>query len=635
MKNSYRGALAFLFLVNALALPSCSPSDNGIITINVANSDDYIDPTLTKRFIAYVKEKDGVDVRISYSVFSTAEEILSKVTAGTANYDLVCNSDYIIQKMMGLNMLEKFATGEEREKLYGESASWWEDTYEHYASPYLQNLLYGITMPVATENGSETHHLSDYARGYMWGTLGITYNSTFYKFAERGLSEDQVKVQMADWDSLWDERYAGTFQIKDSMRDTFAIGLMHVFNPFFKALREDYVAGHDKSGAAYSAEAYQKDVSMLFNCINHVDSFNALAKKIKKEAQNPSESLVNLPDTYTVESIIKLVKESIKELKDNSFGMEVDSGKVDITNGNKSGIDTAWSGDAIISMDTGDANAKEDVNIYYSIPKTGGNIWSDNWVMLKENINGDARKKEYCQKFIDYLSNPEIASENMQYIGYTSFIGGDSILDVVRDWYDARTFEMYQYDDEASDFVYDEYGEKKYIEGMEGSTYEMAMVNGTSMGWSDYSKENELGWMDVDLSYFFDGTFDDYEDGIDSHFYSNEIEEITATNLYGEEETVLVGRQFLAQYPTEDEAYKGSSLCQIPSLSVMEDYGDNGTKVLDMWEEIKSSSLPLWAIILFVTEAVVAISVGLAFFFGKKATKKLRQRRRENKAQNE
>jgi hypothetical protein len=36
-------------------------------------------------------------------------------------------------------------------------------------------------------------------------------------------------------------------------------------------------------------------------------------------------------------------------------------------------------------------------------------------------------------------------------------------------------------------------------------------------------------------------------------FYSNELEEVTGHNLAGEEETVLVGRSFLAQYPTEDD----------------------------------------------------------------------------------
>ena len=35
------------------------------------------------------------------------------------------------------------------------------------------------------------------------------------------------------------------------------------------------------------------------------------------------------------------------------------------------------------------------------------------------------------QEFINYLSNPEIAAQNMEMIGYTSSIAGDEILDMI------------------------------------------------------------------------------------------------------------------------------------------------------------------------------------------------------------
>ncbi len=635
-----------LFGLGLLLLGGCgeTAASNGetVLTINIANSDDYIltydtsdglPRTLVDDFVDLVKEKDGVTLKINYSVFSTQEEILSKVTAGTAAYDLVNSSDYIVQKMMSLDMLEPFSTGEGRKKLYGESAEDWEDYYEEYASPTLISLLNGITAKVKTKDGVEERKLGDYARGYMWGTLGITYNPGFSTYQERGLSASDVKVQMSDWNALWDSKYHGTFQIKDSMRDTYAIGLMHVYDQYFKAIRKWYVEGYDAAGSVYTKEKYQNDVKVIFNNLNYLDEFNSLAKKIDSSAE-----------TYTKESILDTVQESLTTLKDNSFGMEVDSGKTDITTGTKSGIDTAWSGDAITSMDLGDANSANPVSLYYSVPLTGGNIWSDNWVMLKDNVHGNDLKKQYCQKFIDFMSNPEIVAENMDYIGYTSFIGGDDVLEYIRDSYDPRASEMYVYSEDDEWFLTDEEDNYVYKDGtgvhddgldygeidMTGSDYESACVNGAKKSWDDYS---EGEWSKIDLSYFFNGTLsnEDYLDDIDTVFYSSELEEVTGKNLLGEEETVLVGRQFLAQYPVEDETMKGTVLCSMPSLAIMEDYGNSASDVLTMWEQVKSSPLPTWAIVLLSIEAALAASLIITFFVTKNASKKLRQKRREER----
>lgn len=645
MKKSIVCCLSgLLFLALSGCAGASSDSSSNVLTINIANSDDYIlsyetdnglPRTLVDDFIDYVKETDGVTLKVNYSVFSTPEEILSKVTAGTASYDLVNNSDYIVQKMMALDMLEPFATGEERNALYGESASSWEDFYLEYASPTLLSLLDGITAKVKTKDGIDVRSLGTYARGYMWGTLGITYNPAFSTYQERGLSEEDVKVQMTDWNAMWNPAYHGTFQIKDSMRDTYSIGLMHVYDKYFKALRSWYMDGYDGQGNLYTKVNYQNDVKIIFNNLNYLEEFNALAKKV--DSSSPS---------YTSGMILDEIQEALTTLKDNSFGMEVDSGKTDITTGSKSGIDTAWSGDAITSMDLGDGNSANPVSLYYSVPLTGGNIWSDNWVMLKDNVHGNDLKKQYCQKFIDYISNPEIVAANMDYIGYTSFIGGDDVLSYVRESYDPRSYAMYVYDEEEETFLLDDDEEYVYKDGtgvhdgydygesdMRGSDYQTAQVDGNFMNWEEYSSEVlEEEWTKVDLSYFFDGTLsDDYLDGVDTVFYSDEIEEVTGKNLDGEEETVLVGRQFLAQYPVEDESNKGTVLCSMPSLAIMEDYGNGANDVLSMWEQVKSSPLPTWAIVLLSIEVAVAAGLSIAFVVTKSASKKLRKKRREDR----
>jgi hypothetical protein len=606
-----------------------------------------------QEFEDYCKATDDVNVNVIYSTFSTPEEILAKITTGSATYDLVNDSDYIIQKMMTLNLLRPFATGAERDALYGNRSAGWEDTYSEYASPYLQAKLNSISAEV----DGTPEPLGKYARGYMWGTLGLTYNPYFsaYQGLEKtadgkndpDASANDVKVQMSDWNSLWSDNYKSTFQIKDSMRDTYSIGLMHVYDKDFKAIQNWYESGADNEGNAYSADDYNRDMTILYNNINNIDEFNALAKKIDSST----------PDT-TPENIVDSIQEALVVLKDNSFGLEVDSGKTDITTNDKSGIDTAWSGDAITSMNLGDTESfdlkgdgkKEPLNLYYSIPQTGGNIWFDNWVML----DSASLNQEYAQKFVDFISNPKditidgashnIAVENMSYIGYTSFVAGDALIDYVRDSYDPRTSAMYVYDEANDDWLYDDGGAKVYKDGtgvhddgldygdtaMTGSTYAAPALNGvTSSDWSSYAVAN--GWTAVDLSYFFDGSLTDYANDVDTKFYSSEIEKVTGKDLDGNEETVYVGRQFLAQYPTEDALSKGTVLDQIPSLAVMEDYGTtNNTYVLRMWENVKSSGgLATWVLVVLGVEAGLALGFGLYFFSKKRAAKLLRKRRRE------
>ena len=170
---------------------------------------------------------------------------------------------------------------------------------------------------------------------------------------------------------------------------------MKVFDSDFKTLLKWYEAGKDDTGAAYSTSDYTANVSTIFNNINHLDAFNALEKKLNPEAP-----------TYTVKMIVDEVQAALIALKEDSFGLEVDSGKTDIISGDKSGIDTAWSGDAVTSLN----NADEVGNtLYYSIPKTGGNIWFDAWCLVKR----DGLEQEYAQKFIDYISRPDVAASNM------------------------------------------------------------------------------------------------------------------------------------------------------------------------------------------------------------------------------
>ncbi len=607
-------------------------------TLYIYNCEDYIldeeGDSLIDDFEQYVYDTDGVNLNVVYSTYDTNETMLNSVQTGASRYDLIAPSDYMIQKMITLDLLEPFASSEnERKELYGDRYEGWEDNYETYSSPFLKDWFEKI---LTKDSSGENVPLSKYARGYMWGTLGLTYNPDFSLYGERGLSSDDVKVQLSDWNALWHDNFQDSFQIKDSVRDTYAIGLTKTYDELIKKLKDDYISGN------ITENEYSSSYSIIFNNINHIDDFNVLNKRYFPEAEEK-----------TIQNVVDEVGANLESLKRNCYGLEVDSGKTDVASGSKSGITMAWSGDAITSMDL--AESEYDINLYYSIPETGGNIWFDGWVMLKYN----GLNKEYAQKFIDFISSSENAGRNMDYIGYTPFIAGEGIRDLVREWYDPRAYLIYAYDNTEDAFYYDDdenhvykdgsgikkvtiddkeheidFGESSYI----GSTFYdddnpvgHVNVDGVISSWDEIAKENE--WTLRDLSYFFDGSLDECKDK-SAYFYSDEIETVAGLDLDGEEKTVQVGRQFLAQYPSKDSLNKGSSLNQIPSLAVMEDYGENNTYVLKMWENVKSGgTLTTPIIVIFAVEVAGFIALG-AILGGKKLySKKLRKKRRKEAKQ--
>ena len=80
-----------------------------------------------------------------------------------------------------------------------------------------------------------------------------------------------------------------------------------------------------------------------------------------------------------------------------------------------------WSGDAVYTLD----QAEEDgVELCYVIPEEATNLWFDGWVMLKDGLSEDARKQQAAEAFVNFISRPDNAIRNMNYIGYTSVISG-------------------------------------------------------------------------------------------------------------------------------------------------------------------------------------------------------------------
>lgn len=522
---------------------------SGSQTLRLLNVEDYIYDIdeLTLKFQEYAKTKGYNDVEISYATTDTPETMYNMVKLSPYSYDLICPSDYMIQKLIVSDMIEKMDVDEAH--------------MPHYlanASKQIKGRLDNISAINGTTN--ELCYLKDYAVGYMWGTLGLLFDPTYNK-----RDMDTFINNAQNWSILWNSDYQGISSIKDSIRDTYAIGLLF-------ALENDYLDenGEKQEGFATLLQKYE-------------------AKEYTAEEYNAKFSeTFNKCDDLT----LKRVESALKKLRANVFGMEVDSGKQDIVTG-KIGINFAWSGDAVNSMAVREEEMGSESRLYYSVPKTGSNIWMDAWCMPKNEKRSPAQR-ELAMMFLDFLSMPEITTLNMDATGYTPFTGGNEILDLVREWYDYRT------DDEGN------FNDIQYSE----------------------QEMKELGIQKVDLSYFFGGTLTgEYaEDPNSCYFYSDNY-----LPFYSEDENgnlihnTSVGGDFFCQFPDEET---------ITRCAVMRDFGDRNNAVLKMWEKFKSDALPIWAIILFAIELVLLIGGASYYIISKKLNLKLRKRRKLEASKN-
>ena len=411
-------ALSSMFLTSLSGCNSSTESSD-ILYLKVLNAGDYIylnnpddgydDPDLTEQYVTWintpsVKEKYfGKDfnkrIEIIYDTYDTNETMFNELKTGKSTYDLVCSSDYMIQKLAKANMVQKV----DKTKV---------ENYTENSSSFLTGSDGKLAQVYIDPNNHEIGTLNDYAIGYMWGTLGIMYNPTYRRIKNKTIEEViEDFSRPSGWNTLWEyhENYQSCASIKDSMRDTYAMGLIHTFSDEFEKLYNDYEGNY--------GEEYNELLSEIFN-------------------RNDDET-------------IEKVQQSLIELKDYIYGFEVDTGKSDIVT-QKVGINLCWSGDAVYSMDTAEENG---VELYFSIPSYCTNIWFDAFSILS-NVTGDKLNASYS--FLDFISLPESASQNMEYVGYTSFIAGDSVFDTVTDWYEARdTDEEGEYIDTEGTVPYD------------------------------------------------------------------------------------------------------------------------------------------------------------------------------------
>ena len=155
--------------------------DNQVI---VYNWGEYLDPDAIEMF----EEETGINV--VYEEFETNEIMYPKIQSGAIAYDVVCPSDYMIERMIENDLLAEI-------------------NFDNI--PNIKNIG-----DVYMEQSRQFDPNNKYSVPYLWGTVGILYN------------KKMVDEPIDSWSVLWDEKYKDSILMQDSVRDAFGVALKYL-----------------------------------------------------------------------------------------------------------------------------------------------------------------------------------------------------------------------------------------------------------------------------------------------------------------------------------------------------------------------------------------------------------------------
>lgn len=225
-------------LLGAVLSTGCGKKEADHGSLTLFNHGEYMDPDVLKQFT----EETGIEIK--YEEALTPEEMYTKYKSGAISYDLLCTSDYMLQKLIQEGELQEIDV----ESL---------ENHENIGEKYWE---------LATAFDPE----NKYTIPYFWGTLGILYDTS------------KVKEPVDSWDVLFNGEYAGEIIMQNSMRDTYMAALKYLGyslntdkeselreaqelllkqKPDVQAYlvdeaRDEVVAGNATMAIVYSGEAY-------------------------------------------------------------------------------------------------------------------------------------------------------------------------------------------------------------------------------------------------------------------------------------------------------------------------------------------------------------------------------------------
>lgn len=190
-----------LSLMAVATLLSATAADRAH-TLKIYNWADYIDESVLDEFKTWYTEQTGEEVEIIYNTFQINENMLNDIEVGKDDYDVICPSEYIIERMLRHNLLLPI-----EKSLIPDEINYFK-----------------LQAPFATEKFQQMAPtddivVADYAVGYMWGTTGFLYNPQYVE-----------EEEMQSWGAILNtERFKKHILMKDAFRDIYSVIVLYAY----------------------------------------------------------------------------------------------------------------------------------------------------------------------------------------------------------------------------------------------------------------------------------------------------------------------------------------------------------------------------------------------------------------------
>ena len=185
---------AILLSLTALPLVSCEKSNSSKVTeLYVYNWGEYISDgsegslDSNEAFEEWYYETYGERVKVTYSTYSSNEDMYAKLSAGAVSYDVIVPSDYMIERLIDEDMLAPL---------------------DYSNIPNIVNIVPEFYGKDAKFDYYDEGNV--YSVPYFYGMIGIIYNTTMVDEADTG-----------SWDLMWNEKYKGNILQFNNSRDAF------------------------------------------------------------------------------------------------------------------------------------------------------------------------------------------------------------------------------------------------------------------------------------------------------------------------------------------------------------------------------------------------------------------------------
>lgn len=186
-----------LLFVAAMAIGSFAADREH--TLKVYNWADYIDMDVLNQFPKWYKQMTGEDVEVIYQTFDINESMLTEIEVGHEDYDVICPSEYIIERMLKAGLLKKI-----NKDLIPDSLQQFNNVAPFVVDKFQQM--------------SKTENVSDYTVGYMWGTTGFIYNPQYVN-----------REDLNSWGAILDPKFEDRIYMKDAFRDIYSVIVLYAY----------------------------------------------------------------------------------------------------------------------------------------------------------------------------------------------------------------------------------------------------------------------------------------------------------------------------------------------------------------------------------------------------------------------